>query len=73
VLQLWLLFAAGAAGMSALNAPWVASVSAIWVTIGLIGAALFWVLLSFILSARLRRDEIQEEEGFAPRAPLPDS
>jgi hypothetical protein len=73
VLQLWLILASQGASYSELNAPWIARVLAIWVTLALILSAALWVILSMVLSSSLRRDEIKEEEGFAPRAPLPDS
>ena len=69
----WLGFAAGEQGSSSLSAPWVAEVSAVWITVALIGAALTWAGLSLRLFLRLRRQELPPPSEMAFRAPLPDS
>ncbi len=72
LLQSWLLFA----GLEQMHITWVATVSAIWVTMLLIATALVWLALSMLLARRLRaepRDAASSDEGLVVRAPLPDS
>jgi hypothetical protein len=76
MLHFWLLFASQGRGFSELSAPWVAAVSAIWVTIALVFSAMVWVLLTAILARRLRREPataMTDDSLSYLQAPLPDS
>lgn len=76
MLHFWLMFASQGRGFTELSAPWVAAVSATWITIALVFAALIWVVLTAILARKLRKSGPPHnvEDSIAQlAAPLPDS
>jgi hypothetical protein len=68
----WLHFAAQGHALTAVTAPWIASVSATWITLALLGSTLAWTLASYLLYRRLSTVSDKTIEGRL-RAPLPDS
>lgn len=75
MLHFWLLFASQGHGFSAMSAPWVAAVSATWITVALVFCALVWVVLTGLLARRLRHQAPSpaSDVAIAMQAPLPDS
>jgi len=71
-LHLLLLFAVGSIGGSLSAVPWIASVSAAWVTAALVLSAGCWAVLTWALARRLRA-ATGNDEDHRLRAPLPDS
>jgi hypothetical protein len=71
-LHLLLVFAAGGIGGSLSAVPWIASVSAAWVTAALVLSAACWAALTWALARRLRAATAHDQDARL-RAPLPDS
>ena len=71
-LHLLLLFAAGGIGGSLSAVPWIATVSAAWVTAALVLSAACWAALTWALARRLRAATAHDEDA-RMRATLPDS
>ncbi len=76
MLHVWLVFASRGGGFSKLNAPWIATVSATWVTVALVVSALIWLVLTGFLARSLRHSPMLQSSDDALvqlQGPLPDS